>query len=466
MSDSRPSYDDLLEAIGRLQRQVEALQAENARLRAELEATRRAGKRQAAPFAKGPPTPDPKPPGRKSGAAHGRHGHRPPPAPSRVDETHDAPLPDACPDCGGPVDETHVVAQYQTDIPRRPVVRRFDIHCGRCRGCGRACRGRHPLQTSDAVGAAASQLGPDAQAAAVWLNEDAGLSHGKVARALDALFGIALTPGACTQVILRAGRRLRPAYAEIRRRLPASATITPDETGWRVGGRPAWPHAWVGDDATCYAIDPRRSADALEGVIGIDWEGVLVHDGFASYDRFGAACHQQCLAHPLRRAHDLGAAQAGAAKRFPRQVIDLFRGALAVRDAYDAGEGDATLLAVAYDRSVEELQALTERPRANAANDALARHLWVHAEQWFQFLADPSIPATNYRAEQALRPAVVNRKVWGGNRTEAGAEAQGVLSSVLRTCRQQVVSAFDYVRDTLCHGFASLFKQTPALAER
>jgi transposase len=463
-----PCDDDLVAENERLHARVEqleralaALQRTCNELRQQLEATARAGKRQAAPFAKGPPEAQPRTPGRKAGDQHGRHGHRPPPAPERIDETHEAPLPDGCPGCGGPVDETHVDQQYQTDIPRRPVVRQFNVHCGRCRACGQPCRGRHPLQTSDATGAAASQLGPDAQAAVVVLNKDAGLSHGKIAVAFDALFGITLTRGACAQIVLRAGRRLRPAYAEIERRLPRSPTVTPDETGWRVGGQPAWLHAWVGDDLTCYVISPHRSADALQAVIGLDWDGVLIHDGFASYDRFAAACHQQCLAHPLRRAHDLEQTQVGTARRFPRQVIELFQGALAVRDAHVAGEGDATSLQAAYERCVDEVQALTGRPRRNAANAALAFHLWVHAEQWFQFLIDPSIPATNYRAEQALRPAVVNRKVWGGNRTEAGAEAQGVVSSVLQTCRQQLVSAFDYVRNTLCHGFASLFTSAP-----
>lgn len=45
--------------------------------------------------------------------------------------------------------------------------------------------------------------------------------------------------------------------------------------------------------------------------------------------------------------------------------------------------------------------------------------------------------ATNWRAEQAIRPAVVTRKSWGGNRTWAGAEAWQVLASVLRTATQQ-----------------------------
>jgi transposase len=464
MSEPRPTYDDLLEAVQRLQRQVEALQADNARLRAELDEARRAAKRQAAPFAKGTPKPHPRKPGRKPGSQHGRHGHRPPPAPEQIDERHDAPLPDACPGCGGPVEETHRDTQFQTDIPRRPVVRRFDIHCGRCRACGRTCRGRHPLQTSDATGAAASQLGPDAQAAVVLLNKEAGLSHRKVARAFDALFGISLTRGACTQIVLRAGRRLLPAYQEVRQRLKESRRLTPDETGWRVGGQPVWLHCWVGDGATGYDIHPQRGAEALVAVIGLGWDGVLVHDGWAAYDRFGEAIHQQCVAHVLRRARELEQSQAGRAKQFPRQVITLFQGALQVRDAALAGEVDEAQLEREHLRHVNALLDLAERPRSNPANERLAQHLFGHAEQWLMFLTEPTLPATNYQAEQAIRPAVVNRKVWGGNRTESGAEAQKVLLSVLETCKQQLRSGFQYVRDTLCHGFTSLFGRTPTPA--
>src|SRR5437660_286755 len=87
-------------------------------------------------------------------------------------------------------------------------------------------RDNHPLQTSDATGAAASQVGPDAQAAVVLLNKHAGLSYGKIAQVLTAFFGITLTRGACTQIVLRAGERLQPAHEEIRRHLAESEQIT------------------------------------------------------------------------------------------------------------------------------------------------------------------------------------------------------------------------------------------------
>jgi transposase len=54
------------------------------------------------------------------------------------------------------------------------------------------------------------------------------------------------------------------------------------------------------------------------------------------------------------------------------------------------------------------------------------------------FLIDTTIDATNWRAEQALRPAVITRKVnGGGNRTRNGAETQQVLATVIRTGTQR-----------------------------
>ena len=82
MTEGHPSYDELLDLIRKQQRQIDALLTENARLRAELDESRRAGKRQAAPFAKRPPKTDPKRPGRKSGHPP---AHRPIPGPEQID---------------------------------------------------------------------------------------------------------------------------------------------------------------------------------------------------------------------------------------------------------------------------------------------------------------------------------------------------------------------------------------------
>ena len=153
-----PSLADLYREIDRLRRELEdserareRLKRENERLKRELDAARRAGKRQAAPFSKGAPKPHPKTCGRRAGRRHGRHGHRPPP--THIDETIDVPLPRSCPACGGALRETRIADQIQEELPAvRPRVRRFHVHIGHCRDSGRRVQGRHPLQTSDALG--------------------------------------------------------------------------------------------------------------------------------------------------------------------------------------------------------------------------------------------------------------------------------------------------------------------------
>jgi len=440
-----PSYEQLLLENQQLRAQVAQLQQTVAELLKRIEELERSAKRQAAPFSKGEPKKNPKKPGRKSDEAHGKHGHREPPPAAQVDETLDAPLPEQCPGCGGDVVEDHLDQQFQTEIPRQPIIRKFTIHCGHCQKCGKHLRGTHPLQTSNATGAAQSQLGGDAQAAIVDLNKRAGMSHGKIADTFKSVFGITLTRGACAQVVLRAGRRLQPVYEQIKERIKNAQHLTPDETGWRIGGHPAWLHGWVaGDGTTCYAIDPQRSADVLEKLIGIDWSGSMTHDGFSSYERFENVAHQQCVDHALRRARGLLDKHTGAAKIFPRQVIDLLTGSLQLRDRFAEAKANDDRRGRAYEDYVQRLRDLTERPRLNVPNERFAKHLYNHAPSWFLFLVDPTIPATNHRAEQALKTPIVNRKVWGGNRTTAGGEAQVIVGSVLQTCKKKTINAFAY----------------------
>ena len=183
----------------------------------------------------------------------------------------------------------------------------------------------------------------------------------------------------------------------------------------------------------------------------------MTHDGCASYDRFEDAAHQQCVDHALRRARGLVDKQTGVAKVFPQQVIELLTAALRLRDRFDEQNADQDRRGRAYEDYVQRLRDLTDRPRLNAENERFAKHLNRNAGSWFLFLVDPSIPATNHRAEQALKTPIVNRKVWGGNRTDAGGKAQAVLSSVLQTCKNKTINAFNYLSDAFRGTLGNLF---------
>src|SRR3954447_24865083 len=219
MSGATPSYDELLaltrqqaRLIRDLEAKVDRLQAETDRLKAELEAARRAGKRQAAPFSKGPPKDRPKRPGRKPGHPP---AHRAAPPPERVDRTVEVPLPDGCPRCRAPLGDMPVAVhdQYQIDLPEpKPVVVRFRVPVARCPLCRCRVQGRHPEQTSDALGAAAVQLGPRLLAFAADLKHRLGVPYRKVAQAIATLCGVAVAPSALARSGHRLRRLARPSY--------------------------------------------------------------------------------------------------------------------------------------------------------------------------------------------------------------------------------------------------------------
>ena len=129
MTDNLPTRqswntsDRLQRERDRLRRERDRLRRENERLQQALDLARRAAKRPAAPFSKGPPSRHPRRPGRRAGRDDGRHGQRARPAP--IDDVIPVGLPAACPHCAGAVAMTRVAAQYQEELPDvRPLVRR------------------------------------------------------------------------------------------------------------------------------------------------------------------------------------------------------------------------------------------------------------------------------------------------------------------------------------------------------
>ena len=202
--------EQLEREVQRLREENERLKQEIDRLRERLEEALRAAKRQAAPHSRGEPKEKPQKPGRKPGADYGRHACRS--VPQRVDEQIAVPLPEQGQHCGGEVAFQRTAAQYQEEIVRRTLVRRFDIALGECQRCGRHIQGRHPLETSDAVGAAAVQLGPEALTLAALMNKQMGLSLGHTRQVLQQGFGLTASRAGLSRALARLADKAAPTY--------------------------------------------------------------------------------------------------------------------------------------------------------------------------------------------------------------------------------------------------------------
>ena len=447
--------EQLWAEAARLSGENERLRARVGKLEGQLEEARRAGKRQAAPFSRGEPKQGPGRPGRRSGDQHGKHGHREPSG--NVDEELDAPLEARC-GCGGEIEEERIEFQYQDELPEpRPVRCRFAVHIGKCSCCGRRHQGRHPFQTSDALGAARSMLGPRAVALATELNKELGLSPQKTARALGR-FGIQVTAGGVVGAIARQARALEPTYQALIEGVRASAAVAPDETGWRINGQKAWLWAFAGENVTVYLIAPGRGYEHAAEILGDDYSGVLERDGWAPYRRFTSARHQTCAAHLLRRTGELIADSVAGQARVPHGARRILKDALALRDQRDQDVIDADEFGLKVTDLNERTDKLLQIRATHEPNRRLLAHLQTEREHMFTFLTQPGVEATNWRAEQALRPAIVNRKSWGGNRTHRGARTQQITMSVIRTARQQEIDPLELM------AHAQRFRQ-PAASE-
>ncbi len=307
-----------LAIIQKLQRQVELLQV-------EVEELRRAGKRQATPFARREWVERPKKPGRKAG--QGKFVHRSLPTIQAVYETKTAQL-HGCPECGGKLQEIRKHEQYVTDIPVVEVkTTRFVTFSGYCRVCQRRVRSRHPEQTSPASGAAGVLVGPRAKALAADLKHRLGVSYGKVSEVLQDTYGLQVSRSGWCQADQRLARTARPVYAELVEAIRKCSVVYTDETGWRMGTLAAWLWVFTNSEASVYAIRDNRSSDVLVDILGTEFKGILASDGFVAYDqqRLKTWLKQKCVGHLLRELKEMQENQSGRALHFARQVTIVCR---------------------------------------------------------------------------------------------------------------------------------------------
>ena len=409
--------------------------------------SRRAGKRQAAPFSKDKPKRDPKKPGRKPGSKYGRQAVRAIPVP---DKTFEAPCPEQCP-CGGKVGAEGSIDLYQVDIPPiQPETWKFVVGHGHCQECGRRVRGQHPLLISKAFEVGTVHFGPRLLAFAAFQKMICGVSYDKIRLGFEQMLGFPVARSTLCRAMQRLARRAKPTRDALVEALRASPVVYADETGWKQGGRRVWLWVFTNLRETVYEILPGRGFEQAASVLGKNYAGTLGVDGWAPYRCFKEATLQTCYNHLLHRCHELLETATRGAVRFPRLVKAILRHALALRDRRDAGEISPHGLRVAKGLLQAKMNRLLHGRFTNPANQRFAKHLRRYRDNLFVFLDRADVEATNYPAEQDIRIAVVNRKTCGGgNRTAKGAQAQSILMSVLQSCRHKGIRVIDIVTSIL-----------------
>jgi transposase len=436
-SFSGATREDLIAMIQALVEENEALRGRVTEL--ERQVRRLSGPPPSAPSSQRPawdkpaPKSDPKPPGQKRGHA-GMTRERP----ERIDHTilHGECT---CPACGSKLVDVEERAQVVEEIVLAPAqTHRHLWRRGRCPKCGRVRDLRPPEVRRGAY------LGTATLLRAVWLKTHLGLPFRKVAELLTALTGLHLSPGGLSQSLKSLAADFAAEIAAIEEALRGEPSVNADETGLRVMGKTRWLWAFTSPRLARFRAETTRSGVVVTQTLGESFPGVLGCDFYGAYNRIDCQ-KQRCLAHLLREIKSvLDRRGPGPPPAFLLAAKAWCQDALFVGQCW---EGFSPSTRVEYRRRIERrlddlLAMRTRDPDARR----LQRRLIRHAGELTTFLWWHGVEGTNNRAERAIRPAVITRKISGGHRSESGAQAIAAVTSVVRTCALQ---ARDFVQTGL-----------------
>ena len=232
-----------------------------------------------------------------------------------------------------------------------------------------------------------------------------------------------------------------------------------DDTGWRIGGRPAFLMGFDTDQTTVYQIRDRHRNEEVREIIPNDYSGVMVTDRGKSYDaeELAGVAQQKCLAHVLRNVSEVVAEKRGRAGQFGKRSMVLLREGLALWHARgEIGRDDFQTRAQVLDEQLTHH--LRRRILRDDDNQRLLDGIGLQQDRGhlLRFLVSPGVEPTNNRAERILRPAVIARKVSQCSKNRRGAEAFATIAQTARKTAGQTVTQV----------FRSLFSQTAPVVVR
>jgi hypothetical protein len=436
-----PLPDSRDELITELRRQVEVLtgtitqlRAENQQLREQLEQAQREAARQAAPFRRREEKKVPKEQHKRAGRSDGHAGVNRP-IPSHIDEEIDVPL-EACPHCGGVVADCHPRVQYIEEIPPVQVhVIRLTTHRGRCVKCG-SVSSTHPLQTGAGFAASQVHLGPRALALAATLSKHHGLTMRKTCRVLEAVCGLKLSAGGLSQALDRIADRVEADYQQLFVDARAGPATYVDETSWWVGGPGWWLWVFTNPQTTLYQVRDSRAAAVVTDALTANYRGVLVSDCLGIYDTVPFAAKHKCIAHHQKVIGEQLDSPGLRDRTYLEEWKSYFTQVSGVWKIWE-------FLPVEHQVHARKNYAakrdeLLSRELTQEQDIRIRNRLEKRKEHLLTCLNYPGVvEPTNNRAERALRPAVIARKVSCGNKTDRGRRSWQILMSLLTTWSQR-----------------------------
>jgi len=359
--------------------------------------------------------------------------------PERVDETKDAKI-GHCPDCGSRLSKTiEIRERYVDDIqPVKSKITKYRIHRKYCKKCKRIMEPK----ITDAF--PNFRFGLFLCLYIVALKIGLSMPLRKIQELLRLTYQLNISVGEIQNIIEKTAEEFGPEYENMKKELKKMNSVYADETSWYVNGKLNWLWVFISEKIAIYHIQRSRGKKVPEKLLK-GFTGVLISDFYNAYNQ--GRISQKCLVHLLRDIFKWKKVKYYNSQQLQKFALRLKRIILDAISVEEKSEKNRI-------RFEGKIQRLIAKDWEDGEAKRMSRRLKKHINSLFTFL-EYDVDFSNNRAERALRPCVVTRKISYGSRSKKGASDFATLKSITETCKLTDKDFFEYGKNYLIERITS-----------
>ena len=327
-----------------------------------------------------------------------------------------------CPECSSKLVRKGFRTRVVEDIPEiMPQAIQYRIQRMYCRNCGKTYEPAIPEALPNA------RLSIRTMLITAYLKTAMRTSIENVSATMKEIFRISISHGEVQDILYQLSDALGPQYDELLESIRNAPSRHMDTTSHREDGqnRDLWVFVTKGE--AIFHIAMNNGHEVAMEILG-DHRGTDIHDRFSAFETLASKSHndqQYCWSHIICDAKELEEFYGEEGARIKRSLQSVYDEAKSYH-----GRGTAEDM----NKLHHKLVFLLERDYDHKRSRKFVDNLLKRKRGWlFRFVVDPDVEPTNNRAERALRPAVIYRKVSGGTRSEKGSRAYKHVNSIFYT---------------------------------
>ncbi len=244
-------------------------------------------------------------------------------------------------------------------------------------------------------------------------------------------FALQMAPATVQAIIARAAKAAESEYTQLKQTIRNLKILYVDETSFSVLGANWWVWVFRNEKELLLVVRNSRGSDVIAEILGKDYNGIVVCDGWRAYDCLSNAKLQRCWAHLLRKSEELCDTLAG--RNLNGKLHRMFKEI----KRFNSKPHTEKQRKLKYERMTRQLKKTISRRSRHEKINKVHNYVRFHVESWLTCILYEGVEPTNNHAERGVRETVILRKIIGAFRSEGGTKVYENLASLLATWQLQ-----------------------------